>query len=248
MSTTLSKSRTALSLFAVAMIAIGAATDALARSKRASNGTPPVAELLNQYRQVAFGSELGRGSRNVIKWTRPIIVDLVGPRAPVYRRAVLAHFRTLSRLTGVPIRLARSRYLVARETPNMMIYFESRGGQGPRNLERACETWITRDRWGRIRTARIRINADWRRLAQHCIVEEISQAMGLMNDSAYLSPSIFNDNSRQQGLSRADRMLLRAHYDGRIRPGMSWWEARPIIRANLMRQQRVLTSGTAAFR
>ena len=56
-----------------------------------------------------------------------------------------------------------------------------------------------------------------------------------MNDSSYFSPSIFNDHSKQQALSPWDRLMVRAHYDRRLLPGMSWAFAEPIVRDHFRR-------------
>lgn len=68
---------------------------------------------------------------------------------------------------------------------------------------------------------------DLMRLA--CYHEEIAQGLGLANDSPSARPSIFNDDEEFALLTRMDEMLLRILYDGRLRPGMTEAEARPIV-------------------
>ena len=63
-----------------------------------------------------------------------------------------------------------------------------------------------------------------------CIIEELTQAMGLFNDSDEIRPSIFNDSSPNMVLSEHDRILLEVLYDPHLRPGMTWQEAEPIVR------------------
>jgi hypothetical protein len=63
-----------------------------------------------------------------------------------------------------------------------------------------------------------------------CIIEELTQAMGLFNDSDAIRPSIFNDSSPNMILSDHDRILLRTLYDPRLQPGMTWNQAEPIVR------------------
>ncbi len=55
-----------------------------------------------------------------------------------------------------------------------------------------------------------------------CIIEELTQAMGLFNDSDKIEPSIFNDSSTNMMLTNHDRILLRLLYDKRLHPGMTW--------------------------
>ncbi len=198
---------------------------------------PPLAELVGQYRRVALSAEFGGAYRRgrVIKWNGPIVARLQGPNAERYMGEVLRHFSLLAKLTGL-----RFRVLAPNAPPsvraNMTITFIYNGGRGPADLERACRADVFTNRNLVILRARITISADWRRLRRHCILEEVSQALGLMNDSNYLFPSIFNDNSKQQRLSPWDRMVIRAHYDPRLRPGMDWNAAEPIVRANLYNQ------------
>jgi hypothetical protein len=52
-----------------------------------------------------------------------------------------------------------------------------------------------------------------------CLLEEMTQAMGLPNDSDIISPSIFNQNSTAQALSDSDLLLLKTLYDIRLPAG-----------------------------
>ncbi|MBJ7536900.1 DUF2927 domain-containing protein [Marinomonas transparens] len=53
-----------------------------------------------------------------------------------------------------------------------------------------------------------------------CIVEEITQLLGLPNDSNDVFPSIFNDVSIDAYPSPLDYLLLKALYSPRLKPGM----------------------------
>lgn len=63
-----------------------------------------------------------------------------------------------------------------------------------------------------------------------CIHEELSQAMGLANDSPTARPSIFNDDEEFGLLTSHDELLLQMLYDPRLRPGMTAAQAAPIAR------------------
>lgn len=60
---------------------------------------------------------------------------------------------------------------------------------------------------------------DWR--LQSCIVEELTQALGLVNDVYGAEFTIFNDrwHARRTELTRQDRLFVRLLYDRRMRPG-----------------------------
>jgi len=64
-----------------------------------------------------------------------------------------------------------------------------------------------------------------------CVNEEMSQAMGLPNDSPEARPSLFNDSLEFALLTQHDAILLRMLYDPRLRPGMTADEARPLLPA-----------------
>lgn len=63
-----------------------------------------------------------------------------------------------------------------------------------------------------------------------CVHEEISQGLGLPNDSPSARPSIFNDDDEFAFLTTHDEILLTMLYDDRLTPGMTANEARPIAR------------------
>ena len=63
-----------------------------------------------------------------------------------------------------------------------------------------------------------------------CLHEEITQSLGLTNDSDKARPSIFNDDHEFKRLTRHDRLLVKTLYDPRLRAGMSADEAMPVAR------------------
>ncbi|MCA8880133.1 MAG: DUF2927 domain-containing protein [Rhodobacteraceae bacterium] len=66
-------------------------------------------------------------------------------------------------------------------------------------------------------------------LRRSCFDEEITQGLGLANDSSLVRPSIFNDDEEYALLTRQDELMLRILYDPRLRPGMNAAEAQPIV-------------------
>jgi hypothetical protein len=61
-----------------------------------------------------------------------------------------------------------------------------------------------------------------------CLHEELTQGLGLPNDSPRARPSIFNDDEFAL-LTDHDELLLRMLYSPELRPGMTASEARPIV-------------------
>jgi hypothetical protein len=62
-----------------------------------------------------------------------------------------------------------------------------------------------------------------------CLHEELTQGLGLPNDSPRARPSIFNDDEEFALLTDQDELLLRILYSPELRPGMSVVEAKPIV-------------------
>jgi len=58
-------------------------------------------------------------------------------------------------------------------------------------------------------------------LFQRCLVEEVLQGLGPVNDSPGLPDSVFNDNSRHARFTSHDRFILNILYHRRIRAGMN---------------------------
>jgi len=63
-----------------------------------------------------------------------------------------------------------------------------------------------------------------------CIHEEMSQGLGLANDSPTARPSIFNDDDEFGRLTAMDEKMLTMLYDLRLRPGMDAETAAPVVR------------------
>ena len=63
-----------------------------------------------------------------------------------------------------------------------------------------------------------------------CIHEEISQSLGLTNDSHFARPSIFNDDDEFATLTEFDKILLQILYDHRLQLGISRKEAAQLVK------------------
>lgn len=68
---------------------------------------------------------------------------------------------------------------------------------------------------------------DLTRLA--CYHEELTQGLGLASDSSRARPSIFNDDQEFALLTDQDLLMLKLHYDARLRPGMNSAQANRLI-------------------
>ena len=187
------------------------------------------------------------GNITVAKWLAPLRYRLVGANANDTKRveALVAHLR---RLTGIDIAPAVARQpnvrlsFVPFRTRNNAVYrLASEGSLGPavggmvtrwRDTEREkCLGLISVDpRSGAITKADILIKDELPpRIRDACIVEELVQSLGLMNDDPRARPSIFNDSQEYLDLTSHDEYLLRILYDRRVRPGMTLRQMNPLV-------------------
>lgn len=92
-----------------------------------------------------------------------------------------------------------------------------------------CYGIVRHDQAGIISALLVIPTAAPRATLHQCIVEEMSQALGLFNDSDAAQSSIFNDHSPYVDLTEQDQIMLRLLYDRRLTPGMTEVEATPIL-------------------
>ncbi|MBS0565452.1 MAG: DUF2927 domain-containing protein [Proteobacteria bacterium] len=193
------------------------------------------------------------GAQNVLhRWQGPLRVEVrFGPSVPPAERTsdsadVAAYFARLSRLTGL-------RAEMVTERANFVVWIANpaeRRTSAPQILAFAPEisraalssaTGLTPDIYCTVFSfspgrspvydrAFAVIRAELPPLLRRsCFHEELAQALGLVNDSPWARPSIFNDNQEFAYLTRQDELMLRLLYDLRLRPGMTLEEARPIV-------------------
>lgn len=194
------------------------------------------AQIVDHFETVAFGREFAVTSDHLIKWEEPLRILLVGDDiAERHRARIETHLADLTAITGHSIGLteraedANVLLLVTQRTRFVPILTEAIGRKD--HAERivrsmtgnACIGSLSSADSGEIQAAVVLIPNDEYDdlLMRACIVEELTQSLGLLNDSDELSPSIFNDTSRFVDLTEHDRLLLRILYAPELKPGMS---------------------------
>ena len=187
------------------------------------------------------------------RWDGPVRIGVMfgASVAAAQRQADMAEIRALvaryRRLTGLDIRLADTgrvnfAVLVLARAEQLALADEIlRAGGFPRSLAAdlrnsptglLCSAAIygATPRPGRIDLAVALIKAEHRGLMRRsCFHEELTQALGLLNDSPEVRPSVFNDDEEFALLTRQDEVMLRMLYDARLRPGMTAAAARPAL-------------------
>jgi hypothetical protein len=196
-----------------------------------------------------YAADQARTGR-LVRWTRPIRVAGMGPRPDIWGRTLEWHMRRLARITRHPIELHPSgevdllAIFVPRLTAEAVaahadvyrrvfsdeIRYEAQMARiAAGSLNAVCFTSVRVDRDFSISAAVAFIPLDrGAAVVRQCIIEEMSQALGLPNDSDDVDPSIFNDHSPYIELTQKDILLLRMLYHPAMRLGMTAEQVRRV--------------------
>ncbi len=204
-----------------------------------------VEAVVRAFDLIVFRNEYRAGvQQRLQRWRGPVraYVDSRAGDAARQRRLVARHLGELAQLTGLDMRLVDSR-----GEANLLVLFdrESRlpavadelfpDADEVKQIMRASVClgrFYTNGRY-EITRAVVIIPPDRaasRGLLVACVVEEITQVLGLPNDSSEVFPSIFNDKSIDTELTELDRTLIRLLYNPRLEVGMEREEALRIVR------------------
>jgi DUF2927 family protein len=187
--------------------------------------------ILDNLIEVVFGSEfVGEEADFVRKWDGPMHVAIYAKDPARYRDLVLPHLQHLHELTGLDIDLVDSQspgenaHILILGRQQFYAYANAHLGAGkdPRtNSYLACYGFFKAGDGGRI-TEAFAVMPSYIAEAEmrSCVVEEVTQVLGLPNDSFDIAPSIFNDDDQYQDLTWQDELFLRVLYDPRIKSGM----------------------------
>ena len=198
----------------------------------ANDHTPPEhinADLLTElYDTVVFERDFKGPPARLLKWLGPIRyrLDYEQQWTELAQRS-RSHLQHLGEITGLDIREADN------GAYNFYVYIGPRT-DFRRHLRRGTPLHKQHDRVrcfaqlrttdaGWIWTARVGIGTDQdTKIVSSCIVEELTQALGLLADTNLIRPSVFNDMLYGSPvLMWHDEIIVRAHYDPRMRPGMN---------------------------
>lgn len=197
--------------------------------------------IIQAFNEIALKNEYSLQGNAVRKWQQPISVwiDHQVPDQEIHTRLVKMHLDHLTEITGHPIAL------VNRKTDaNLTIVFTRQskwrqevakqfGQQAASHTHGAVcmANFRTRGNF-EIKSAGVIIPVDQARMhgkLVSCIVEELTQVMGLPNDSEKVFPSIFNDKTPEELLTGLDYLLLKALYNPAMKVGMDRSGALPVL-------------------
>lgn len=208
---------------------------ALAGPVTAAQSWQQPAYILDSFVEVALRAEYGPDPMQLRKWRDPVRIYVrhqVADRA-LHEQLIDAHLSQLASISGHSIRrvtapdAANVQLWLVRQSELAATWRAAAGEAVPHGA--LCLAQIRTDGHGQIRAAQVAIPVDQARLHGRlvsCIVEELTQILGLPNDSEKVFPSIFNDRSTDQLLSGLDLVLLKLLYDPRLQPGMDVQQVR----------------------
>lgn len=210
--------------------------------------------IMRSFIEIALKNEFDSRPAKLRKWNKPVHVwlDHQGPEnianQTLHTNLVRMHLDHLEDLTGQYIGL------VANESQaDIKVIFTSErqwkhdieqtiGSKiTPRMMKAVCMAALKTNANSEISSAVVIIPVDQairHRKLVTCIVEEITQVMGLPNDSDSVFPSIFNDKTPNDLLTGLDGLLLGLLYHPDLEVGMTAAEVIPVMR-NLVTEMQI---------
>ena len=200
----------------------------------ATQARPSVDKLVEYFAIIVFGSEIDgvAAHTSIRKWQGPIRYKLGGltKEAKLFRPIIVRHTKALARYSRlkfkeVPGNSAGEELIIWFTKPAGMLKAARMLEKNERVIrrlaqERTCFFLTYHVAPGRLIKAMIVINAERQfGKTEHCLLEELSQSLGLPNDSPLVTPSIFSTRDRLTKLSFIDKVLIRTLYDPRLKVG-----------------------------
>jgi hypothetical protein len=202
--------------------------------------------LVDSFVELAMKNGYSTRRNPVRKWMTPVryfIVHRVGDEN-LHCKLIDAHFLHLAQITGLSIQAAETQaaanFLVVLTSEDALEsdlprYFGTGSARQNQTLFRhsLCMASFATERKGSIVRAVAMIPVDAARARADlvsCVVEELTHAMGIGNDTTQPLPSIFSRKWNLAFLSGLDHLVLKMLYDPRIKPGVNEKTARPVLK------------------
>lgn len=196
-------------------------------------------ELIQGFQSTVFGLEY-----RVWSW-RPYRVKKYSVPVRFYihnlaQKNRVASVRAFVRTIGKKIHGLKTGLASSADTANFQVYVVDRAQyvdvvrnsvyQDPKAKVRGyCLVRVISGKRGIKRSAAVIVSDEGETKFQRCLVEEILQGLGPMNDDDRLVHSVFNDTSHHNRFTVFDQILLNMLYDERIKPGMSTKEIKNVL-------------------
>ncbi|WP_375164511.1 DUF2927 domain-containing protein [Shewanella baltica] len=206
--------------------------------------------ITQAFSEIALKNEYDVAKHKVRKWRIPVRVFVehqVGDRA-LHIQLVQMHLAHLAEITGHDIQLvdtlldANLHLVFTRQSQWESEVTRLMGPSSAKNVHGSvCMAKFALNAKSEIERAWVIIPVDQAQMHGKlvaCVVEEITQVLGLPNDSEKVFPSIFNDKTPQDLLTGLDFILLKLLYNPSIRAGMTAAEVKAPLQILLEQWQR----------
>jgi hypothetical protein len=197
-------------------------------------------ELIDGFERTVFGSEyrsFGWQSYLVKKFTEPVRL-FVDDRSAARRGDEIENFaRTLPGLiAGLDLTIVASApeanyrvFVIDRAAYREVVSREVYGRPTSSFAPGKCLVRVVSDSAGITRSDAVIVADEGEFLFHRCMVEELLQGLGPVNDDRTLDQSVFNDLSRHSTFTSFDRHLLNMLYHPLVQPGMTRIEADRVL-------------------
>lgn len=201
----------------------------------------------NAFIEIALKSEFERHTNKVMKWQKPIVYQSVYLEVlpyPPLDEMIDIHMNHLRQITDHPVYKSNPSHpktnlkIIITQDKNYQKVIQKYVSNINQQLhiQSNCMGQFKTVKSGEIIGATVIIPVDHvvsKGLLPACIVEELTQVMGLPNDSDWVNPSIANDKSVIELLSGLDYVFLKLLYYPEIKPGMNEQSVRKVIRSKI---------------
>ncbi|MCU7833766.1 MAG: DUF2927 domain-containing protein [gamma proteobacterium symbiont of Taylorina sp.] len=207
------------------------------------------AYIEKSFYDIALKNEYDNKPTRIRKWTKPLKVFIshqVGDR-DLHLRILKMHLSQINKITRLPIQyvnkksLANLTIFITRSNQVNNIIRSEISPQAVKQLRNAvCLANIRQNNRSEITKAMVIIPVDRARMHGKlisCFVEELTQILGLPNDSKTVHPTIFSDKNIYKLLTGLDFLFLKLLYSSKVKAGMTKTEVKPIIKKLLHKWQ-----------
>jgi hypothetical protein len=188
-------------------------------------------EIKRGFNLTVFGSEiapLGFQARYIHKFNGVVKFRIHNLSSKNRTRAIRRFIGTLeNQISGLKVRIVNDG-----EAANFNIYVVNRSNyiqtvrekiekRRTANVPGKCLVKSKFSRAGMIHSDAVIVSDEGEALFRRCLIEEILQGLGPLNESTSLDKSVFNDTSKHTRFTDFDRLILNMLYDPRIKNGAS---------------------------
>lgn len=208
---------------------------------------PDNSRLGQDFLELSFYLESGRPLPRFTRFEGPVSITLAGNAPPVARTELSRLVRRLQTEAGLPVSDQPG------NANTISVQFVPKSEMRRAVPDVACFVVPNVTSWSDYRSSRGSARSDWTQLTQRqaatvfipepatpqeirdCLHEEVSQALGPVNDLYRLPDTVWNDDNFHTVLTRFDMTILRAYYDPALRSGMSRAQVQAALPAILAR-------------